>query len=656
MMYFSRIGRHARVVSLIVVLMVTSHVGVADVLAHGDEQHEKKALGGAGKREGLSQSPFRNKRDHEIKWYAWGDEPFDRAQAEDKLILLDLTAVWCHWCHVMDETSYSDPEIIEMLNRDFIAMRIDTDRRPDLQARYLSGGWPSTDILVPSGELVFGATYLRPEQLKSVLREYQQLYKDHKPEILRRAKVMQEEMKAAWVSNEAPKGAIDPAIITRAISALKGNFDKENGGFGAAPKFFDHDSLSFAFLMHHRTGDEELKHIALTTLRKQLGIFDPIWGGFYRYSVDAAWTTPHYEKMLDTQARAIKNYLDAYQLTGDLRYRAVVEGIMGYVNRFLSNQARGGFFASQDADVGSHDPHANFVDGEEYYPLGEQERMAIGIPHVDLTVLTHWNGLMAESYLKAYQVLGDTRARDFALKTLDMLYVTRYRKGAGIAHYVAHGKPQHSGLLGDQVAFARALLEAYVATADRSYREKAEIIVADMHSLLEDKTAGGFFDMAFDPDAKGMLLRPEKPIMENARAAILLSELYYFTENNMYKQGAERTLQYLIGSRSPYPPALGALAVDRYLNYPLHIVIVGEKKDQTTQSLWHESLRVYAPGKTVMLLDPSKDTLAIGEVSFPKRAQPAAYVCTDLLCSKPIERPTHLRESLDRFLRATASS
>ena len=135
MMYFSRIGRHARVVSLIVVLMVTSHVGVADVLAHGDEQHEKKALGGAGKREGLSQSPFRNKRDHEIKWYAWGDEPFDRAQAEDKLILLDLTAVWCHWCHVMDETSYSDPEIIEMLNRDFIAMRIDTDRRPDLQAR-----------------------------------------------------------------------------------------------------------------------------------------------------------------------------------------------------------------------------------------------------------------------------------------------------------------------------------------------------------------------------------------------------------------------------------------------------------------------------------------------------------------------------------------
>ena len=655
MMYCSRMGRQALALCLMVSFVFAPGIGVGEVLAHGDEEHEKKALGGAGTREGLSSSPFRNKRDHEINWYEWGDEPFQRAVAEDKLVLLDLTAVWCHWCHVMDETSYSDPEIIEMLNRDFIAIRIDTDRRPDLQARYLSGGWPSTDILVPSGEMVFGATYLRPEQLKSTLRQYQQLYKDHKPEILKRAKTMQEEMKAAWASHDAPKGVIDPAILTRAVSMMKGNFDKENGGFGAAPKFFEHDSLTFAFLMHHRTGDEELKDVALTTLRKQLGIFDPVWGGFYRYSVDAAWTTPHYEKMLDTQALAIRNYLDAYQLTGERRYRAAVDGIMRYVDRFLSNPGRGGFFASQDADVGSHDPHANFVDGEEYYLLGEKKRLAIGIPYVDLTVLTHWNGLMAESYLKVFQVLGDKRARDFALKTLDMLYVTRYRQGAGIAHYFAHGKPQQAGLLVDQVAFSRALLEAYVVTADRSYLRKAEGIVADMHTLLEDKTAGGFFDMAFDPDAKGMLLRPEKPTIENARAAMLLSELYYFTDNNMYKQGAERTLQYLLGSRSPYPPALAALAVDRYLNYPLHIVIVGEKEEQITQSLWHESLRVYAPGKTVMLLDPSKDKLAIGEVSFPKLSQPAAYVCTDLLCSKPIEKPGQLRESLERFLSATSS-
>ena len=149
--------------------------------------------------------------------------------------------------------------------------------------------------------------------------------------------------------------------------------------------------------------------------------------------------------------------------------------------------------------------------------------------------------------------------------------------------------------------------------------------------------------------------RPEKPAIENARTAILLSELYYFTENNMYKKSAERTLQSLLGSRSPYPPALGALAVDRYLTYPLHIVIVGDKEGTTTQSLWNESLRVYAPGKTVMLLDPAKDKLAIGDVSFPKLAQPAAYVCTDLLCSKPIEKPGQLRESLERFLRATSS-
>ena len=653
-MCFGWMGRYASVLLLSIVFVVVPGICGGAVLAHEDEEHEK-ALGGAGTREGLAASPFRNKRDHEINWYEWGDEPFGRAVAEDKLILLDLTAVWCHWCHVMDETSYSDPEIIEMLNKDFIAIRIDTDRRPDLQVRYLSGGWPSTDILVPSGEMVFGATYLRPEQLKSVLREYQQLYKEHKPEILKRAKVMQEEMKAAWASHDAPKGVIDSKILTRAVSMMKGNFDKKNGGFGNAPKFFEHDALAFGLLMHHRTGDEELKEIVFTTLRKQLGVFDPVWGGFYRYSVDAAWTTPHYEKMLDTQAMAIRNYLDAYLLTGERRYRAAVEGIMAYVDRFLSNPGRGGFFASQDADVGSHDPHATFVDGEDYYLLGEKERLAIGIPHVDLTVLTHWNGLMAQSYLKVYQALGDKRARDFALKTLDMLYVTRYRKGEGIAHYFAHGKPQRAGLLVDQVAFARALIEAYVVTADRSYLQKAEMIIVDMYLLLEDKTAGGFFDMAFDPDAKGMLLRPEKPTIENARAAMLLSELYYFTENTMYKDGAERTLQYLLGTRSPYPPALGALAVDRYLNYPLHIVVVGEKKEQITRNLWHESLRVYAPGKTVMLLDPSKDKLAIGEVTFPELSQPAAYVCTDLLCSKPIEKPGELRESLKLFLDATAS-
>ena len=654
MMSVSWICRLALVVSMMVAFTFASVPGGGKGFAHGDEKHEKQAVGGAGKREGLSTSPFRNKRDHEINWYDWGDEPFARAQAEDKLILLDLTAVWCHWCHVMDETSYSDPEIIETLNRDFIAIRIDTDRRPDLQARYLSGGWPSTDILVPSGEIVFGATYLPPDRLKSVLREYRQLYKQHKPEILKRAKAMQEDMKAAWSSDTAPTGAIDPGVITRAVSILKGNFDAAHGGFGTAPKFFEHDSVAFALLMSHRTGDEALKDIALATLRGQLGIFDPIWGGFYRYSVDAAWTTPHYEKMLDTQAMAIRNYLDAYQLTGDRRYRAAIDGIKDYVGRFLEDPS-GGFFASQDADVGSHDPHADFVDGEEYYPLGEKERVAIGIPYVDKTVLTHWNGLMAESYLKMYQVFGDTQARDFALKTLDKLYVMRYRAGEGIAHYFEDGRPRHAGLLVNQVAFARALIEAYVVTADRSYLQKAERIVADMQTLLEDTTAGGFFDMAFDPNAKGMLLRPEKPTIENARAAILLSELYYFTENAMYKSAAERTLRYLLGNRSPYPPALGALAVDRYLNYPLHIVVVGEKKQRTTQRLWSESFRVYAPGKIVMLLDPSRDTLAIGAVSFPKRAEPAAYVCTDSLCSKPIEDPSRLREQLDRFLTAVAS-
>ena len=571
-----------------------------------------------------------------IQWADWNKETFRAAREEDKLILLDLTAVWCHACHVMDETTYEDPTIVDLLNTTFISIRVDTDQRPDIEVRYRHGGWPTTSILLPSGEIVFQANFLAPEDLQEALLESEALYRENKHELITQAAAIWAKVEDARKHRTRPTGTIDEAMIEHTTSSIEYSFDAVNGGFRDKPKFFEPEAISFLLGRYHYTDKVSFKHMALLTLQQQRNLLDPIWGGFYRYAANADWTQPHFEKMLPLQAVNISNYLEAYQVTGDEDYRVVAEETMAYVRRFLADRRGRGFFASQDADVKNvTGSPLSSMSGEEYFRLGKTERLKVGLPSVDRTIYTGWNGLILQGFLKSHQVLGEPEILKLSLEILNHLYRQRYVPGKGMVHREVDGELLEFGLLGDQVLFAGALVEAAFTTGDMSYIEKAERLTQDFVRLLEDHQGGGLYDRPAHASAEGLLKFPHKSLAENLRAVILLSNLHYITENQVYRDVAERTLHYVFGVSEVPPLGLSGLAIVRFLKYPVHIVIVGSKHDKATMLLFQEGGKLYAPGKIVRLLDPAIDSLKIGDITFPKLNEPKAYICTNTMCSEP---------------------
>ena len=588
-------------------------------------------------------------KESNIHWENWAAHAFVRAQAEDKLIVLDLTAIWCHACHVMDETTYVDVQVVKLLNTSFIPVRVETDQRPDIAARYKFGGWPTTSILLPSGEILFQANSLTPEELLMVLEDTQTLYRDYKLDLLERAGDVWQKVKAAQQAQVRAEGLIHIGMVDHMLSVIKQNFDQVNGGFRDTPKFFEPDAIAFAFETHYWRQDHVAQEMALVTLDQQMQLFDPVWGGFYRYAEAVDWTVPHYEKMVAIQAQNILNYLEAYQITNNPHYRQVVEGTIRYVTRFLADRQQGGFFASQDADVWETAELPSFVSGNDYFKLDEVQRLTIGLPYTDRSIYTGWNGLMATSYLKVSHVFGNPQLREFALKTLNRLFDERYRSGKGMAHVLREGRLQEFGLLEDQVWFAEALVEGYMTTGLSVYRDRAEHIVHDVVDQLEDIQGGGFFDRPPDSFSHGLLKFPYKDVNVNASLARLVSDLFHCTQNTVYRDLAKQVLQFVTGRIGPLPAGNVGLALNRYLRYPVHIVVVGGKQDPAATILFRKALELYVPGKVVRQLDPQVDRLSLGDVTFPHTKVSQAYICTNQLCSSPIDNAELLGAHLEEM-------
>ncbi|MCY0882078.1 MAG: DUF255 domain-containing protein, partial [Firmicutes bacterium] len=307
----------------------------------------------------------RPNRAAEIHWQPWDAQVFAQAQAERKPVLLSISAVWCHWCHVMDETTYSTPEIINRINAAFIPIRVDNDQRPDINQRYNMGGWPTTAFLSPHGEILTGGTFFSPEQMASVLDQVLNYWNTH-----------QEEIGAQLAAPAEPP--INPALNTpesasveKVIDALRTQFDRAYGGIGIMPKFPQPDVWEFALSYFAATGDGSAAGMVVRTLDVMAGsaIFDGIGGGFFRYSTSREWNAPHFEKLLEDNALMILLYLHSFQLLGDESYRQVAAGTLQWANQMLLND-RGLWRGSQDAD-------------EEYYQLPPEEREKAAPPAVD---------------------------------------------------------------------------------------------------------------------------------------------------------------------------------------------------------------------------------------------------------------------------------
>jgi len=557
-----------------------------------------------------------------VHWLPWSKEAFERAKTLDKPILLDISAVWCHWCHVMDQTTYSDPEVAKLVEEQTVPIRVDNDQRPDINKRYNMGGWPTTAFLTPDGAVITGGTYIPPQQMKQLLQSISQYYKESKQKIKVELKQTEMQELMSQPSTLVLDQEFYQSVIDNVLLEVTSNFDRVYGGFGASPKFPHTDALAFALLEHLIQGHRGLLNVVTKTLQKMSagGVYDQVEGGFFRYSTTMDWSIPHYEKMCEDNAKLLINYLETYQVTGNVGFRHTAQDIINYVETCLADREHGGFYGSQDAD-------------EEYYQMSLTERRKRTPPKVDKTLYTNWNALMASAYLQASVTLENIAYQNSALQTIDLLLHKGFSTKKGMYHYYSAGQGHVLGLLTDQAQTLKCLVDAYQTTANKEYLKHAEGIAQFMLTNLSNK-AGGFYDRPETAETLGTLQQPVISLDENCLAVDAFLRLGYLTGSEKYLEAAKKTLNFFSSTIQSYGiMAAGyGLAVELFLR-PLQIHIVGSKGDSLTKQLQRESLKAYNPLKTIEVIDPIIDTTRLASFKYPTAETPRAYVCYQGTCT-----------------------
>jgi hypothetical protein len=562
-----------------------------------------------------------------IRWLKWSDEAFLLAQREEKPVLLDIFGHWCHWCHVMDETTYENPDVVELVERLYVPVRVDTDRFPDINDRYNQGGWPTTAILTPSGHVLYGATYLPPEQMAQVLLHVATAYAEQHEEIQRRIATHERDD-----AGEPVLGAGTPVhAVEVTLTALKRAFDPVNGGFGAAPKFPQPGALDFALTQYALGARSDMAEIVLGSLHGMLPLLDPVGGGFHRYSTTANWRVPHYEKMLEGNGCLLGTYADAYRAFGEQRLADAVRSVARYLEATLLDQATGAFRASQDADVFSHDPQRETVPGEEFFSLDARRRAQIGEPYVDPTLIAPYNAMAIDGLVRAYLALGADAYLRTAQGAADFLMSTMRRDDGAIYHYY-DGAPHRPGLLATQVWTATALLDLHEVTGEAHYLAGAQSAVSYALTHLWSEQ-GGLWDVPADTKAPGLLRHRDKPVIDNARAAVALLRLSHHLGDDSLLKRAHEALRVGATGYARYGFMAGDYAYAAWLLSAeprlLRIVASPEQSREWAQA----ALRTYVPGLTVVHLDPDRDGARLQAEGLAADVG-AAYLCVGRRCHR----------------------
>lgn len=570
----------------------------------------------------------------QVDWHEWGDEPFDLAREQDKPVLLSISAVWCHWCHVMDETDFSDDEIIDFVNHNFIPVRVDSDRRPDINSRYNQGGWPTVCFLTSEGEIIAGATFVPPDQFRRLLLDVLTVYRES-PERIAQAVETVRERRADEA--EMKPSQLDLSVVEGLMRVIEGAYDNENGGFGTEPKFPYTSVLNF--LLARLAGEAEGNEGAM--VRETLdamssgGIYDQVEGGFFRYSTTQDWSIPHFEKMLEDNAALMAVYAGAFMLSGNEPYGRVVQDIHRYMHDVLLDSQTGTFAGSQDAD-------------EDYYKLDGEARSKVDAPFVDRTVYAGWNAEAASALLKAYQALGEGDYRDEATAVLNYIWGTMWDGQKGLARY-NDGENHAWGMLADTARTAAACLDAYESGCGDEWLDRSTKVARWMLSRLEDTEAGGFFDCAQAPGSKGYPSERNKLPVDNSIAAKILIRLGQNTGQKEFEEAAERTLKLLSGGFEQYG-MFGAdfvLAAMMSLDPAVRITIVGPPADAGTAELIRAAHNARIPFRSVEVLDPGEHGDDLDAVGYGYEGMPRAYLCVGDSCQPPVDDPAQLAQRLE---------
>ena len=626
-----------------------------------------------------------------VDWYSWGEEALHRAQAEDKPILLSIGYSACHWCHVMERESFENEEIASLMNEHFINIKVDREERPDLDSLYMSavqaltgsGGWPMTVFLTPDGKPFYGGTYFPPVDSRGmpgfprVLLSMAETYRNRQGDVIKATQQIVSHLQ----QTSQPHRSIDPLtpdILHQAYQNLVKNYDFENGGFGAAPKF--PQPMNYEFMLHyyHLTKSPralEMVELAAESMARG-GIYDQIAGGFHRYSTDDYWLVPHFEKMLYDNALLSRLFLHTYQATGNSLYRRIAEETLDYVLREMTDPS-GGFYSTQDADsegeegefflwtpdqiqsvLGDGDcalisgyfgvtDGGNFEGKNILHVPQEAESFAAvaGInpdvlegavqrgkslllearerrvhPGRDEKVLSAWNGLMMGSFAEAASILHRDKYRQTAVASASFL-MEALRKDGRLLRTYKEGRASLKGYLEDYAFVADGLLALHVATLDHRWLMEARSLADDMIRLFWDEADSTFYDTGNDHET--LIVRP-RDIFDNATpcgssvAVDVLLRLSILTGESDYSRRAAACLR----SMQPYlaraPLGMGhwLCALDFYLSTPKEVALVGERADPTTQALLDVVHGRYLPNKVVAGIDPSLPGHDSGEMAL----------------------------------------
>ncbi len=645
-----------------------------------------------------------------VNWFPWGEDALALAKSEDKPILISVGYAACHWCHVMEHESFEDERIAAFMNENFVNIKVDREERPDLDQIYMSavqamtgqGGWPMNVFLTPAGEPFYGGTYYPPTprygmaSWGQVLSGVANAWQTRRADLTKQAGEMAGHIQQEFALKNQ-NYVLDPLLFERAEKQFDTQFDRSRGGFGGAPKF--PPSMSLEFLL--RIDSLEM----VTTTFDQMawgGIYDHVGGGFARYSVDANWLVPHFEKMLYDNALLARVYLHAYQVTGNAHYRQVVEETLDWTLREMTEDG-GGFYSSLDADsegvegkfyvwsqaeieqiLGDDAPlfmarydvtargnweghnilnttHSNLADVAAQFDLSiaaaqktlaaaRQKLFAVRAqriwPGLDDKILTAWNGLMLAAFAEAGRVLKRDDYLAAAVKNADFLHATmRTDAGRLLRTWKAGNAAKYNAYLEDYAYLADGLLALYQATFDVRWFEWAQELTDMMMTHFQDSENGGFYDTSDDHET--LLYRP-KSLQDNATpsanamACKVLILMNLLTGDGALVDYAEEMVAALYPALAQYPNGfahwLGCAWL--LLSEPKQVALVGTDVSELADVVWGE----FRPNLVIAAGTGDTPPLLANRTQIGDR--PTAYVCQNFVCQLPVTDPEKLREQL----------
>jgi uncharacterized protein len=658
--------------------------------------------------------------DNPVDWYPWGKDALERARLEDKPILLSIGYAACHWCHVMAHESFENPEIAKLMNEKFINIKVDREERPDIDSIYMQavqaltghGGWPMTVFLTPFGEPFYGGTYYPPEERQGmpsftrVLNAVHEAYRN-KPESVAHTSAQLREIYDATKVQARSEGALTPRALEFGYRGIAQKYDVRHGGFEGAPKFPPTMALDFLLRYWRRSGTDYALEMVKDTFCKmsQGGIYDQIGGGIHRYSVDAIWLVPHFEKMLYDNALFIRLGANLWQATRDDEVKGVTEETVTWVEREMTSP-EGGFYSSLDADsegeegkfyvwtIGELDRLLGSDSGiiKEYYgvtPGGNFEGRNIlhvrtdgslaaaraGIdrsllqriladakttlyatrakrvwPARDEKILASWNGLMLRGISTAARILERDDFRKLALRNGEFLQSSMISSGR-VSRTWSKNESRISGFLEDYAAVGLGFVALYELTFDTKWVTRAKDLANSMIQWFWDEQLGAFFDTA--SDAETLITRP-RDATDNAMpsgtslAVDLLLVLAELTHDADMRRRASFVLETMATPLIRYPSAFGHIlgAADMAVNGAVEVAIAGSPGDKSFQALLHEVATHYVPS---LVLAGGADTrgIALMEGRAPTRGAATAYVCRSYACEEPATSPEKLASQLE---------